>query len=147
MEAFAEALADAIGIDYVRDRVEALTALGETAARIGEHDSAEKAFSAALAAASENEASWSGLAEDILRQRASCLHSLAPARRERGTETSLARGRFSLWLSSMHRWCTTTVGAPLLFRDIASALNSARDGALQSDNDPQRACPAWSWGT
>ena len=144
-KAFAEALADAIGIDYVRDRVEALTALGETAARIGEHDSAEKAFSAALAAASENEASWSGLAEDILRQRAVAFFGAGEARARDG-DISGAREVFSLALVNAqvvhdHRWRV------LLFRDIASALNSARDGALQSDNDPQRACPAWSWGT
>ena len=133
-KAFAEALTAGNDIDYLPDRVENLAALGETAAlQLGQLDGANQAFSAAMAAAGENEDSWPGLMEDIRRRRVSALFGAGEARaRER--DLSGAREAFSLALIGVQAVDDKPWRARL-FRDIASALNSIRDGTLSGDKD------------
>ena len=131
-KAYAEALTAALDIDYVPDRVDALTALGRATALMGEHDSAEDAFSAATAAAVEIEESRR--AEDILRQQARAFADAGAARALAG-DVPGAREAFSRALTNAALVTDDGHWRVLLFRDIASALTSARKGARQSGND------------
>lgn len=112
--------------------MEELTVLGDTAVRMGEHDSAEEAFSAAMAAAGEIEDSR--LTEDIRRQRARMFADAGEARAG-DVDIPGAREAFSRALTNAALVTDDGHWRVLLFRNIASALSSARDGAPQSDND------------
>ena len=134
-QAFAKALTAANDMDYLpEDRVDNLAALGEAlAVRTGQLDSAERAFSAAMAAASDNGDFRPELMGDIRRRRADAFLGAGEARAQAG-DVSGAREALSLALAGVQAVDDEPWRAHLL-RDIALALSSVRDGALSGDSN------------
>ena len=137
-QAFARALTVANDMNALgflpEDRVENLAALGEAlAVRAGQLDSAEQAFSAAMAAAGEMEEPQPGIMEDIRRRRASALFGAGEAR-ARDRDVSGAWEAFSLALVGAQAVDDKPWRARLL-RDIALALHPARGRTLSGDSN------------
>ena len=134
-QAFAKALTAANDMDYLpEDRVKNLAALGEAlAVRTGQLDSAEQAFSAAMAAAGDNGDFRPELMGDIRRRRADALYGAGEARAQAGNASG-AREALTLALVGVQAVDDEPWRARLL-RDIALALHSVRDGTLSGDSN------------
>ena len=132
-KAFTEAFAVARSIDIDSDRVEELPALGVAAAQMGEHESAAQAFSQAMETAGEIEDS-SGIAKYGAVNRAHAFENIGKDRAQAGDWRG-AREAFSRALINAARLTDDDHWRVLLFRDIASAMASARQETSVPAND------------
>ena len=116
-----------------RERAEKLAALGGAAAQMGEHESAELPFSQAMEAAGDIEDS-SGLSKFAASSRARAFENIGRERAQVGDWRG-AREAFSRALINAALVADDDHWRVLLFRDIASALASARQGMPVPAND------------
>ena len=132
-EAFAEALAVARRIDIDYERVEEIRALADATVQMGEHESAAQAFAQAMEVAGEIEDS-SGIAKYTAVDRAHAFKNIGREWAQAGDWRG-ARKAFSQALINASQVTDDDHWRVLLFRSIASALASTRQGTQMPAND------------
>ena len=134
-KSFAEAQAAANSrINDAQERAEKLAALGGAAARMSEYESATQAFSQAMEAAGDIDEHSSGLTIRTASSRARAFENIGRERAQVGDMRG-AREAFSQALVNAALMTDDDHWRVLLFRDIASALASARQGMPVPAND------------